>query len=354
MEKRKIRDSNFELLRIICMLMIVTLHYMGKGGVLGNTQPSEANFIISHLAEALSIVAVNCYMLISGYFMITSKFRFEKLLTLWLQILFYSVGIYAVLLAMGFEHFSIFTLITVSFPVLLKEYWFVSGYIALFLLSPFLNTAIKAFDKRQLEKLIIMLFFLLVLWGNTVSQVSLFVNNGYSLTQFILLYIIAAYIRLHWELKINKYIYLSGYLICSFAIGMVSIPLFNIGQIGWWSSYFLDYSFVGVFIASLCLFMFMREVKINSAFINRIAPLTLSVYLIHEHPVLRPYIYSNILHASNYYHSNLFALHALVSVLSIFAVSVCIDAVRKFLFDGITLLIKNLRISIKEPLEDIV
>ena len=39
-----IRKSNFELLRIVCMIMIVTLHTLGHGGALNNTNVFSANF----------------------------------------------------------------------------------------------------------------------------------------------------------------------------------------------------------------------------------------------------------------------------------------------------------------------
>ena len=36
--KGKARQANFELLRIIAMMMVVVLHYLGKSGLLGNLE----------------------------------------------------------------------------------------------------------------------------------------------------------------------------------------------------------------------------------------------------------------------------------------------------------------------------
>ena len=341
MKTEKVRQSNFELLRIICMVMIVFLHYMGRGGGLEHTKPWETNFFVSHFIEAFSIVAVNCYIFISGYFLILSDFKIKKLITLWLQVLFYSIGIYFVCVVIGVENVSAKTLFRVAFPILLKQYWFVSGYIALLLLSPFLNISIKLFGKNELEKLIAVLIFLQIIWGNSVPQGFLFVNNGYSLSHFIFLYILAAYIRLYWNFKVSKYIYIFGYLICSIIIGFVSIPLYMIDKIQWWNSYILDYSFIFVFLSSFCLFMFMRDISITSAFINRIAPFTLGVYLIHEHFSIRKVLYTNILKTNTFIYSDWFIVHALVSVIAIFIISICIDAGRKFIFDKISSWVEN-------------
>lgn len=66
------RNSNFELLRIILMVFVVILHYnnVEMGGALGYT--TGINKIVSHFIEAFSICAVNCFVMISGYFMVDS------------------------------------------------------------------------------------------------------------------------------------------------------------------------------------------------------------------------------------------------------------------------------------------
>lgn len=334
MENIKVRQSNFELLRIISMAMIVAMHYLGKGGALSEAKPFQINFIISHIIQALSIVATNCYIMISGYFLIKSKFSFKKIIRLWLQVIFYSLGIYIVLLIIGVEDFSVKTLLQVSLPITLKEYWFISGYMALMFLYPFINIGIKALSKRQLELLIITVLSLIV-WSNVVPSGFLFINHGYSLTHFIFIYILSAYVRLYWDYKINKYVFLVGYLVCALGITGIIIPLYMIGRIDLWQSIVGDYSFVGVVIESFCLFMFIKDINIKSKFINKIAPLTLSVYLIHMQFSIRDFLFKDMLHTDKYVNSNLFILHFLVSVLSIFIVCICIDAMRKWLFDFI-------------------
>ena len=87
----KTRQSNMELLRVVAMLMIITLHYLDKGKVLPEfAAMSTTNHYIAWLLEAFCFVAVNIYVLISGYFLTTSKFTFKKLAVLWGRILFYS------------------------------------------------------------------------------------------------------------------------------------------------------------------------------------------------------------------------------------------------------------------------
>ena len=70
---KKERMANLELLRCVAMGMVVVLHYLGKGGLLpelsGETLDSTGR--TAWLLEAFSIIAVNVYMFISGYFLST-------------------------------------------------------------------------------------------------------------------------------------------------------------------------------------------------------------------------------------------------------------------------------------------
>lgn len=83
------RQANFELLRIVAMLMIIVLHYLNKGGLLVDyTSDRTGVNYAAHLAEAFCIVAVNCYVLLSGYFLVESAWKPERVVSLAGQILF--------------------------------------------------------------------------------------------------------------------------------------------------------------------------------------------------------------------------------------------------------------------------
>ena len=89
MEKK--RQSNYEVLRVIAMAMIVAMHFMLKGGIA--VPMSENGSLVNHVAwliEAFCIVAANCYVLISGYFLVEVQWKLRKLISLVAQILFYS------------------------------------------------------------------------------------------------------------------------------------------------------------------------------------------------------------------------------------------------------------------------
>lgn len=45
MAERKLRNSNFELLRIISMILIVLAHYGGHGGLIDNAETTSGHIL---------------------------------------------------------------------------------------------------------------------------------------------------------------------------------------------------------------------------------------------------------------------------------------------------------------------
>jgi surface polysaccharide O-acyltransferase-like enzyme len=334
--KNKTRDANIELLRIIAMLMIVALHYLAHGeGLVGN-QPFSFNWTFAWALEAVCIVAVNCYVLISGYFLVTSQFKIKKLIRLWLQVLFYSITIYLVLIALGLEPFTIKHLAMACVPVLTNQYWFVTVYLALYIVSPFLNILIHALSRKQFQNLLIILFTVLSLWPTVLPfGFSLDKTNGLSIIQFIFLYFIASYIRLYWNHEIKKGYYLSAYILLTL---MITASKFGLTALGFHalSGMFFEYNSVTVILSSVMLFMYFRNVSIKSTVIIKIicsvSALTFGVYLIHEDIFLRGILYKNILHTDLYLNTPYFIPASVITITGIFVVCISIDALRKQLF----------------------
>lgn len=76
------RQTNLEILRILCMLFIVAGHVS-----------SRSEFESFHSTITIAPHAVNCFVLISGYFLIASKFKFARVLRTVLETIFYVLAI---------------------------------------------------------------------------------------------------------------------------------------------------------------------------------------------------------------------------------------------------------------------
>ena len=91
----KKRESSLELLRIVSMLMVLTVHFVGAA--FGLPTPEElqsptASMLWKNALESLAIVGVNCFVLISGYFGIRASWK--GLLHYTLLCLFASLVVY--------------------------------------------------------------------------------------------------------------------------------------------------------------------------------------------------------------------------------------------------------------------
>lgn len=178
------------------MAMIVALHVIGHGKAQNETEIVSINFIFINLLKSLSIVAVNCFILISGFYGIFSNFKFKKIITLYKQILFYSISIYGVFWVINKQTITGNSIISAFLPIITNNWWFITIYLVLYLISPFLNRLLKILTFKEYNRLLIILSIVFV----GVSSV-IFISNpidntgGYSLYNFIYMYIVGAYIR---------------------------------------------------------------------------------------------------------------------------------------------------------------
>ena len=324
------RESNFELLRIISMFMIVVLHVLNHGGIYKSTNIYSNDFIIVNLIESLSIVGVNCFVLISGYFGINSRFSFRKCMKIYIQVIFYSIIINYFAFVRGVIPLDKYTIIKMIFPITTKVWWFITVYIVLYLLSPYINKLIKSLKFEEIHKLIVILFIILIILSSLVIIPNPIDNSGgYSLYNFIYLYIIGAYIKLYYDNKnFDKKITFGVYLLL-----VVLLSTFNvcISRFKGADLTIYQYNFLPIFFSSISLFLFFKEIKISSKVINFISSLTFGVYLFHDNPIIRQNIY-NFFEIEGKLSGGKLILYIAFVAISIYTISSIIELLRKLLF----------------------
>ena len=140
---------------------------------------------------------------------------------------------------------------------------------------------------------------------------------------------IGAYIRIYYKnKKINKYITLLVYLISSILLGVININVSR--SLGYnWGIY--SYNYILVYISSIALFLFFKELNIKSNLINKLSGLTLGVYLIHDHVYVRKFIYG-FLGYENSFNKDNFIIYTIAIVGIIYVFSSTIEFTRQALF----------------------
>ena len=195
------RESNFELLRIIAMFLVLVVHadFYSIG------TPTSSDFIINPLNaitrtffEAISIVCVNVFILISGWFSIKPKIK--GLFNFFFQCLYFYIGIYIIGIVVFNFPISL-TGIRECFFLSPESGWFVISYTGLYIISPILNNFINQASRKNFLKVVLAFYiFQTYCWlGNSAP----FLTEGYSTFSFIGLYLLASYLK-RYQTKISK------------------------------------------------------------------------------------------------------------------------------------------------------
>lgn len=323
------RKSGIELFRVVLMIMIIGLHYFNSamGGALEYTNEGTFNWYLIRFIESMFIIAVDCFIIINGYFMVSKKsVNLRKIIKLFLELSLYNVIIYLLCLAMGIEQFQINTFIKSLFPLLLNNYWFFKYYIVLFLLIPFINILLNNIDKETYKKLLIVILLVFSLWDSIIPN-KIIVDSGYGIVNFVVLYMIGGYLKLHYN-NSNNFSYWGIRYILFSLVTFISlfIPVIRNNS---WSYYFITNIF-----SAICLFNAFNKVNIKSNIINTIASSVFGVFILHLNPYILNFQYK-IAKTNLFWNSKFMILHMIVTCIAIFSIFILVDILRKKLFDKI-------------------
>ena len=277
------RESNFELLRIICMLFIVWGHLMMAFS--GREFVGELNYLETHLLRSFTVVAVNVFVLISGYFSIS--FKFSRVLKLGEQTWFYSVLLFVFAVFIGWHEIQPVKDIAYLVPILSKKYWFITIYIILYFLSPILNKLSLFLSAKDFKSILIIGFFLIYVW-HTIGFIFNFglpiEDAGYGIPNFVYLYLLGRYLRIRCNVSMLKRNLLIGYIFICVSLFVFQLLYSLMLKFSFTSLY--SYNTIFVFLGGVFLFLFFTKLKMgHNKFINYWAKNCLAVYIIHMHPL---------------------------------------------------------------------
>lgn len=321
------RSSNVELLRILLMLFIISSHILSYICDLQNSS-SGSTYYLGNLVSSFFIVAVNCFVLISGYFGI--KFSISKIIKLEFQVLFYGIIGFFLATISGLHVFNFKTDILYFVPVITRQYWFVSAYIALCLFCPLLNMTISKLTKSQMKIIIgvmIVLFYIIPIIDYSVNAPTLTMDSGYGIVNFICLYFIGRYIRLYYLNQWNHTVcgYIFSCLILFLSNQIMSILL------GFYFNSFISYDTVFCLSGAICLFLSFKRLNFHSNIINKLATFCFSAYIMHSSLFFKDilgYAASEIASSSIFR----FFLALIVVPLATYIITIPIELLRRFLF----------------------
>lgn len=337
------RMANIELLRNISMFMVLAIHLFTKTSVLWEMNPKQPVYGISWFLYGLCMTGVNCYVIISGYFLSDSNFRLGKLLKIYVQVWFYSVIISLIAkFILGLEMESGW--LAVFLPITNREYWFATVYLGLYCLMPFLNILVKTLTQKQFQSLLAVLCVLFSIIPTFFHADNWLEDGGaYGIVWFIFLYFVGAYIKMYYTNNMQKRVWLlyMGFILL---IPISKLAVLIIGslqnliatdKIYRISEVFYNFNSVPALCASVLLVIGFLQLKIDNrkiaSVINFASGMTFGIYLIHNNKNISHFLWNEL--RINYWlveRENILII--LLILCMVFAACSAIEGIRKLLF----------------------
>jgi surface polysaccharide O-acyltransferase-like enzyme len=316
----KMRNSKYELMRILAMMFIILSHFSLYGDW------SKKYLFKGMQFQPLGQIGVYFFVMISGYFLSSKNLDLLEALNrskkIWVKTIFYSWGILLLDLLLKFSNLNPKSIISSIFPVLSEEYWFITCFIVLMLLTPVLNWIINSSSKEQL--LAYTFVFMIVVDILPIFKTGNEPLGGILSTSIMVApYLIAGYIK-KYGISI-KTIYLISIFTIVIALDYYIMFVFRFNRIGRFTYGILP------LILAVCLFLIIKNSRdFVSLTINRLSTSVLAAYLISENPNLRDFIWQHLFNIKRFESTPYFTIIGVVIVLIILISCCLIDKICAF------------------------
>ena len=331
-----LRKSNFELLRIIAMTMIIAHHVAVHSGFSFASDSISVNRLWIQLIEMGGKIGVNIFVLISGYFMITANsIKTTKVINLWLQIFTYSFGFFLAVALLSPDSFSMDALIKSAMPITFSKWWFASTYFVLYLISPYVNKLLNSFDKKQYQRFLALLLFCWCIIPTLLSKSW----QSSDLLWFVFLYALAGYVRLYTDIRSIKRstcILLTVIIIALTFLSVIALDILGTKNAfaAKYATYFYGMSKLPVLLISLLLFLGFATTNIGCIpLVNAIASTCFGIYLIHDNNYVRLVLWNMIFHNTRFQESSFLIPYTLLQVVIVFVACGIVELLRIHLIE---------------------
>ena len=324
------RSSNLELLRILCMLLIIGDHLTGQSGIADyTTLPSSFAFC---LIGCGSRIACSIFVLIGGWFLCEQPYKTRRPLSLWLSLWLYTVPVTLLCKLAGLD-VSWGALRWAAFPASTRQLWFISDYLLLLLCVPLLNRLLRGLSRPAHRGLLAVLAVPLIVYPTLFGE-----NGAVSDTAWMFLYeyLLIAYLR-RWP--DNRLAHLLQHRAAALGLGL-GLPLLNTilravletrgltdGKAFQYMAYYRTaMGALPNLLAALALFYLFKGLDLGCVrWVNALAGTTLGVYILHQVPAFRGFLWNGLLQAEAHHGS---VGYTLLAILAVFLGCAAVDALR--------------------------
>lgn len=329
------RKTNLELLRILCMILIIAHHCVGHGGAA--YMNTCTNRIIALFIVPGGKICFNTFLAMSAWFMVDHTFKMERFFKVWAQVFIYSVLFCIIAFLLG-NPMTFKDWFSMLFPIAGNSHGFAASYLAFYLLLPFLQKLTKNLTQKQTAWIVLLLLYFEVgtqLVGNFTQY---FQPIPSELLLFIMCFFISYYLKKYpTKIQNSTKIMLCVFTMCwllvciTMILFLIKIPE-NSFVIYMWNIIKDESSIINI-IGGYTLFFIFYNINIpQNDKINRIAKHTFGVLLIHDNNFFRGILWLNLVKTSQWYYNTYFILLVIFYSVGIFVIGTLIDFIREIIF----------------------
>ena len=328
------RQSNIELLRIISMILII-MHHFSVHGTFPFTPDLTFNKVFLQVFALGGKAGVVAFVMITGYFMISSNFKLHKFAKLVGQIWFYSIAMLGVAMGLGLDTVTSKNMMLALLPIGAMS-WFAQNFLVLYLLTPIIN---RVLHWLQHKYYVMLLVGSTVIWFLIPTALNLWPNLPHTtfgfkhIFSFIVFYSMGAYIKLygsHITRTVGVIVSIIGFV--GAFLGDILVDVLAMTNTEYMKQIFYftknDYGLFQLPLGIGLFILFLKAKIVYRPWINTVASTTFGIYLLHDNRVFLHHMWDNILATYQYYDSIVLPLYAILIVALIFVIGMTVDYVR--------------------------
>lgn len=259
----------------------------------------------------------------------------ERIARIFLQTIFWG-GVIVIILTMFGSSFSLKNHIAWLFPITMRSEWFVSFYIVLLFISPYLNQFFKLKEFGQGFLLVILTYITVIMPTLMIGKEAAYYST---LLYMIYIYLLTGWIKHHLHflpftqsfykmsvLAIICYLGLYAFsVLCEYCLIIFPKYLFLNSLVFYYSDHFETVP--SIICAYSWFFAFYNWHIKSNKFINYFSSLTLGVYIIHQVPVFYSYLWIDIFSLPSFAMLDCWPLYLLAVILTIYIVASLMDII---------------------------
>lgn len=286
------RDISLDLLRIICCIFVIGIHVTPDYAYTVTSNQTESIQIQTLFAQSIVRIGLPIFFMLSGYYLLNRQnstpllFYKKRIPAIIIPFVIYSLAHYYIISWNNgtssnlLEYFSLISKSTISLSV---HFWFVYAFIGLYLTAPAIQYIVNKIPQADSLKVIIVLAFIFYysLYSYSLSQSSQYYHHLIplqSIDTWVLYFVVGGLLK-RVDIKTHYIVYSIPFIL----LLHVMFVYFSVNKYNF-NIYPFDSGINMLLLCSLIVIAFTK-ININNKkiilTIEKIAPLTYGIYLIH-------------------------------------------------------------------------